>query len=77
MMGTELRLQSHLQKSSHSHPVSTRWQGFHDTLLTVSTVSPSLLAVETVETVKEFFPNPTTRLKPGVNEKTFASGSSV
>jgi hypothetical protein len=33
------------------------------------------LAAETVETVKEFFPNPTTRLKPGVNEKTFASGS--
>jgi hypothetical protein len=24
---------------------------------------------------EEFFPSPTTRLKPGVNEKTFASGS--
>jgi hypothetical protein len=45
------------------------------TLLTVSTVSRSYFAAETVETVKEFFPNPTTPLKPGVNEKTFASGS--
>jgi hypothetical protein len=48
-------------------------------IITVSTVSRSFFAaetVETVETVKEFFPNPTTRLKPGVNE-TSASGSEV
>jgi hypothetical protein len=37
----------------------------------------SSFAEKTVETVNVFFQNLATRLKPGVNDKSFASGSEV
>jgi Cytochrome c7 and related cytochrome c len=69
-----VRTQEPLAKPSHSHPVSTGWDRFHESALNRFN-GLRKQETETVETVKRLLATFNTRLKPGVNERSFASGS--